>query len=45
MDEVVASVTHIKEEVEEAPVVDLSSIEVEKKGKQEDTEESEGKTE
>ena len=45
MDEVVASVTHIKEEVEEAPVVDLSSIEVEKKGKQEDAEESEGKTE
>ncbi len=34
--EVVASVTHIKEEVEEAPVVDLSSIEVEKKGKQEE---------
>lgn len=36
MSDVVASVTHIKEEVEEAPVVDLSSIEVEKKGKQEE---------
>ncbi len=37
MDEVVASVTHIKEEKEEeTPAVDLSSIEVEKKGKQEE---------
>lgn len=41
MDEVVASVTHIKEEVEEAPAADLSSIEVEKKGKQEDEEQAE----
>lgn len=39
--EVVASVTHIKEEKEEeAPVADLSSIEVEKKGKQEEAEET-----
>lgn len=37
MDEVVASVTGIKEEKEEeAPVADLSAIEVEKKGKQEE---------
>lgn len=36
MDEVVASVTHIKEEVEETPVADLSAIEVEKKGKAEE---------
>ncbi|MDQ5949523.1 MAG: large subunit ribosomal protein, partial [Patescibacteria group bacterium] len=36
-DEVVASVTGIKEEKEEeAPVADLSAIEVEKKGKQEE---------
>lgn len=33
LDEVVASVTHIKEEVEEVAPVDLSAIEVEKKGK------------
>lgn len=34
-EEVVASVAHFVEEVEEAPVVDLSAIEVEKKGKTE----------
>ena len=39
LDEVVALVAEVKEEVEEAPV-DLSAIEVEKKGKQEETEES-----
>lgn len=42
MDEVVASVTHIKEEKEEeTPAIDLSSIEVEKKGKQEEGESAE----
>lgn len=39
-DEVIASITHIKEEVESAPV-DLSAIEVEKKGKAEETETTE----
>lgn len=37
-DEVVAMVARFVEEVEEAPVVDLSAIEVEKKGKTEDEE-------
>lgn len=37
-DEVVALVAAFKEEVEEAPAMDLDSIEVEKKGKQEDEE-------
>ncbi len=35
-DEVVALVSAFKEEVEEAPVLDLSAIEVEKKGKKEE---------
>jgi large subunit ribosomal protein L25 len=38
LEEVVASVAHFVEEVEEAPVVDLSAIEVEKKGKTEEVE-------
>jgi len=37
-DEVVALVSETKEEQEETPAVDLSSIEVEKKGKKEETE-------
>jgi large subunit ribosomal protein L25 len=37
-EEVVASVAHFVEEVEEAPTLDLSAIEVEKKGKTEDEE-------
>jgi large subunit ribosomal protein L25 len=37
-DEVVASVSHFVEEVEETPAPDLSTIEVEKKGKTEDEE-------
>jgi large subunit ribosomal protein L25 len=37
-EEVVASVAHFVEEVEEAPAPDLSAIEVEKKGKTEETE-------
>ena len=37
-EEVVAMVAHFVEETEETPAVDLSAIEVEKKGKQEDEE-------
>jgi large subunit ribosomal protein L25 len=40
-DDVIASITEVKEEVEEAPAVDLSAIEVEQKGKKEEGEEAE----
>lgn len=42
-DEVVAAVTAFVEEKEDAPVLDLDSVEVEKKGKKEDGEEVEEK--
>lgn len=38
-DDVIAAIAVAKEEVEEAPVMDLASIEVEKKGKKEEEEE------